>query len=165
MFNNSGLEATEDEWHNIFQINVISHFLCIKHCLKDLIASECGAIVNISSISGVIAQEKYLLYSTAKGALINMARCLALDLAKYHIRVNNVLPGTVWTKNNAFYIQRDKGVDLNGANVHPDIGGKHPIGRVAMPSEIAKAVLFLASEESSFITGENLMVDGGYTIV
>lgn len=165
LFNGEGLQATEEEWHKCFQVNVVSHALCIKHCVPDLAISGHGTVVNIASISGIIAQESYLLYSTTKAALVNMARCLAVDLAKYHIRVNNVCPGTVWTESNAFYIGRDKGVDLDGANRHPEIGGKHPIGRVAMPEEIAQAVLFLASEDASFITGENLMVDGGYTIV
>ena len=165
LFNGSGLLATEEEWHRCFQVNVVSHALCIKHSVSELAKSGHGAVVNIASISGIIAQENYLLYSTTKAALVNMARCLAVDLAKYHIRVNNVCPGTVWTESNAFYIGRNNGVDLDGANRHPQIGGKHPIGRVAMPEEIAQAVLFLASEEASFVTGENLMVDGGYTVV
>lgn len=165
VFNGSGLDASEKEWHECFQTNVVSHFLCTKYCVSELAKSESGAVVNIASISGVIAQPRYLLYNTTKAALINMVRCLALDLAKDNIRVNNVCPGTVWTENNAYYIFRDEGVDLYGANKHPNIGGKHPIGRVAQSNEIARAVLFLASQDASFITGENLMVDGGYTIV
>lgn len=165
IFNGSGLNASEKEWHDCFQTNVVSHFLCTKHCVPELAKSGNGAIVNISSISGVIAQPGYILYNTTKAALVNMTRCLALDLAKDKIRVNNVCPGTVWTESNAYYIHRDNGVDYEGANKHPDIGGKHPIGRIALPGEIARAVLFLASQDASFITGENLMVDGGYTIV
>lgn len=165
IFNGNGINASEKEWHDCFQVNVVSHFLCTKYCIPELSKSGKGVVVNIASISGMIAQSNYLLYNTTKAALINMVRCLALDLAKYKIRVNNVCPGTVWTESNAYYIQRDMGVDLEGANMHPDIGGKHPIGRVAQPDEIAHAVSFLASENASFITGENLMVDGGYTIV
>lgn len=165
IFNGNGLEASEKEWHDCFQVNVVSHFLCTKHCLTELSKSGNGSVINIASISGVIAQPNYLLYNTTKAALVNMARCLALDLAKYKIRVNNICPGTVWTESNAYYIGRDFGVDLDGANKHPNIGGKHPIGRVALPVEIARVALFLASDDASFITGENLMVDGGYTIV
>ncbi len=165
LFNGKGMEAKISDWYEVFKVNVLSYFLCSKHSLTYLKKSTNACIVNIASISGVIAQPNYLLYSSTKGALINMTRCMALDLTPYNIRVNSVSPGTVWTENNAFYLNRDYGVNLEEANIHPNIGKKHPIGRIAQPIEIAKAVLFLSSTDASFITGENLMVDGGYTIV
>ena len=159
-----GINASVEEWHEVFQTNVIGYVLCSKYCLKAMKRSEHGAIINIASISGFIAQPDYLTYNTSKAALLNMTRCLAMDLAKYNIRVNSVCPGTIWTENNAYFIGRDFGVDREGANKHPDIGGKHLLGRVGDPEEVAKTIVFLASEEASFITGENLVVDGGYTI-
>lgn len=164
LFNGKGLDASEEEWFKVFKTNVLSYVWSIKYAVPFLKERK-GNIVNIASISGVIAQPNYLVYSTSKSALINMVKCLALDLAEYNIRVNNICPATVWSENNAYYIKRDYDVDFEGACKHPEIGGKHPIGRVATTKEIANAVYFLASKEATFITGVNLMVDGGYTIV
>lgn len=160
-----GIEATVDEWTDMFMTNVVGYALCAQYTVPEMIKAGKGAIVNIASISGFIAQPGYLTYNTTKGALVNMTRCMAQDLAIHNIRVNNVCPGTVWTENNEYYTKLEYGEDLDreAANQHPDIGGKHMLKRVADPEEIAKAVLFLASEDASFITAENLIVDGGYT--
>ena len=91
-----------------------------------------------------------------------MTRCLAEDLAESHIRVNAVCPGTVWT-GIVEELTRQQGLDRATADAHPEWGGTHMLRRIAEPREIANAILFLASDEASFITGENLMVDGGYT--
>lgn len=158
-----GIDATVSEWQEVFQTNVIGYVMCAKYCLEAMKKNESSAIVNIASISGFIAQPEYLTYNTSKAAVINMARCLAMDLAKYNVRVNNVCPGTIWTKNNEYYIGRDYGVNREEADRHPELGGKHLLNRVGDPEEVAKSILFLASDDASFITGENLMVDGGYT--
>lgn len=113
-----GVEATVSEWQEVFQTNVIGYVTCVKHCLKYMVKNEKSAIVNIASISGFIAQPEYLTYNTSKAAVVNIARCLAMDLAKYNIRVNNVCPGTIWTDNNAFYIGRDYGVNREQADMH-----------------------------------------------
>lgn len=156
-----GLEASVEEWTECFMTNVVGFALCIKHCSKMMKHID-AAIINIASISGFIAQPGYLTYNTTKGALINMVRCIAMDLAEFEIRVNNVCPGTIWTEKNAYFIKRDYGVELEQANLHPEIGGKHLLHRVGYPEEIANCILFLASNEASFITGTNLIVDGGY---
>ncbi len=91
-----------------------------------------------------------------------MTRCMALDLADDNIRVNAVCPGTVWTQI-VERLTREAGLDRAAADVHPDFGGAHMIKRIAEPDEIAAAILFLASDDASFITAECLMVDGGYT--
>ncbi|MBO4347264.1 MAG: SDR family oxidoreductase [Lachnospiraceae bacterium] len=158
-----GVNATVEEWHDIFQTNVIGYVTCIKYCLEYMKKNEKSSIVNIASISGFIAQPGYLTYNVTKAAIVNMARCLAMDLAKYNIRVNNVCPGTIWTDNNAYYIGLDYHVNREQADKHPDLGGKHLLNRVGDPIEVARSILFLASDDASFITGENLMVDGGYT--
>jgi dihydroanticapsin dehydrogenase len=120
-----------------------------------------GAIVNLGSISSFIAQPNYWTYNASKGAIANLTRCMALDLAP-DIRVNAVCPGAVWTQ----IVQqhaRNLGLDRKGAEAHPDWGGAHMLKRIADPREIAYAILFLASDEASFITAANLMVDAGYT--
>ncbi len=121
-----------------------------------------GAIVNLSSISSFIAQPQIVTYNATKAAIANMTRCMALDLAPDNIRVNAVAPGAVWTQ----IVQqrtREAGMDRAAADKDPTWGGAHMIQRIAEPREIAYAILFLASDEASFITAENLMVDGGYT--
>lgn len=160
-----GLEATVDEWQKMFAVNVVGYALVAKHCVPQMAEAGGGAIVNIASISSFIAQPGYLTYNSTKGAVATMTKCMALDLAKSGIRVNAVCPGTVWTKNNASYLGRSMGLDREGADAHPEVGGMHLLRRTADPSEIAEPIVFLASDHASFITGEALMVDGGYTAV
>lgn len=160
-----GLEGTPEEWQKMMNVNVIGYALCAKHCVPAIKKVGGGAIVNVCSISGFIAQKGYLTYNTSKGAVANMTRCLALELADNKIRVNSVCPGTVWTQSNERYIGQSMGLDRSGADIHPLIGGAHMLKRCADPSEIADAIVFLASDNASFITAENLMVDGGYTAV
>lgn len=162
IFNGSGMKATAGEWNSILNTNVVGTFLVTKYLLPYMKSTQ-SSIINVASISGVIAQPDYLLYSTSKAAIINMTRCMALDLSKKGIKVNSISPSTVWTENNSLYITRDYGVDKEGAGKHPLLGGKQIMNRVSEPEEIANLLYFLGSEESSFITGENIMVDGGYT--
>jgi dihydroanticapsin dehydrogenase len=122
-----------------------------------------GAIVNLCSISSFIAQPECMTYNATKGALATMTKCMALDLAPFNIRVNSVCPGTVWTESTAEFYQETLGISRPEADSHPDIGTLHLLQRNADPEEIAEAILFLASDSASFMTAENLMVDGGYT--
>lgn len=157
-----GIEATPAEWREILDVNVMGPALVAKYVVPEMRKAGGGAIVNLGSISSFIAQPNFLTYNATKAAIANMTRCMALDLAADHIRVNAVCPGAVWTP----VVKRlagEMGLDRAGADAHPDWGGAHILKRVADPREIACAILFLASDEASFITGENLMVDGGYT--
>lgn len=158
-----GLEATVEEWRRIMDLNIMGQALCVKHTSPYMEKIGKGSIVNIASISGHIAQPKYLTYNATKATVVNMTRCMAMDLADAGIRVNAVNPGTVWNKNNERFHLEELGLTRDQANQHPDIGGMHMLKRTADPEEIASAVIFLLSDEASFITGENLMVDGGYT--
>ena len=158
-----GVEASIEDWEKIFSVNIIGYAMCIKHIVPQMRKVGRGAIVNVCSMSAFIAQPSFLTYSTTKGALATMTKCLALDLAKDNIRVNSVCPGTVWTKSNEEFIKREFGLNRQEADKHPKIGGFHMLGRTADPSEIAEAIMFLASDSASFITAENLMVDGGCT--
>lgn len=160
-----GIEASVEEWQEILAVNVIGTVICTNFCVKYMKQQGSGSVINICSISGLIAQKNFLTYNTSKSAIINMTRCMALDLATYNIRVNSVSPGMVWTKANGDYIKRTTGLDKAQADIHPDFGGKSLVKRMASPEEIAPTILFLASDWSSFITAENVVVDGGYTAV
>ncbi|MGD9646598.1 MAG: SDR family NAD(P)-dependent oxidoreductase [Pirellulales bacterium] len=156
-----GIEATVEEWHEILAVNVIGPALCAKHVVPHMQRQGSGAIVNLGSISSFIAQPQFVTYNTTKGAIAQMTRCMALDLAPSHIRVNAVCPGTIWT---SIVEQRaaERGLDRAAADTHPEFGASHMIERCADPMEIARAILFLASDDASFVTAECLMVDGGY---
>ncbi len=158
-----GIEATVDEWRRIMDVNIMGQALCVRQVVPHMKARGGGAIVNVASISGHIAQPGYLTYNATKAAVANMTRCMALDLADCGIRVNAVNPGTVWNRNNERYHREVLGLDRAAADKHPDIGGRHMLHRTADPEEIASAIAFLLSAEASYVTGENLMVDGGYT--
>ncbi|HKB41388.1 MAG TPA: glucose 1-dehydrogenase [Gemmataceae bacterium] len=157
-----GIEATPQEWRQILDVNVMGPALVAKHVVPHMRKAGGGAIVNLGSISSFIAQPQFVTYNTSKAAIANMTRCMAMDLAPDNIRANAVCPGAVWTQ----IVQRitsELGMDRAAADKHPDWGGAHLLNRIADPREIAQAILFLASDDASFITGENLMVDGGYT--
>lgn len=156
-----GIEATVDEWNEILSVNVIGPALCAKHAVPEMRKVGGGAIVNLGSISSFVAQPGFVTYNATKGAVAQMTRCMALDLAPDNIRVNAVCPGTVWSP----IVERrarELGLDRAAAERHPDFGGSHMIHRLVEPREIAQAIVFMASPEASFITAECLMVDGGY---
>ena len=157
-----GIDATVEEWRQILDVNVIGLALCSKHCVPIMKRGGGGSIVNLASISSVIAQPEMVTYNATKAAVANMTRCMAMDLANDNIRVNAVGPGTIWTQ----IVQRrtaELGMDRKAADADPDWGGSHFIKRIAEPREIAYPILFLASDEASFVTGSLLMADGGYT--
>ncbi|MGE3409108.1 MAG: SDR family NAD(P)-dependent oxidoreductase [Pirellulales bacterium] len=157
-----GIEATVREWREILDVNVVGPALCAKHCVPGMRKAGGGAIVNLASISSVIAQPQMVTYNATKAAVANMTRCMAMDLAADNIRVNAVGPGAVWTQ----IVQRitsEAGLDRAAANADAEWGGAHLLQRIAEPREIAYPILFLASDEASFVTGSLLMVDGGYT--
>jgi dihydroanticapsin dehydrogenase len=157
-----GIDATPEEWRQVLDVNVMGPALVAKHVVPEMRKAGGGAIVNLASISSFIAQPQFVTYNATKAAVAGITRCMALDLAPDNIRVNAVAPGTVWTQ----IVERrakERGLDRAAADKHPDFGASHMIQRLADPREIANAILFLASDEASFITGEILMVDGGYT--
>jgi NAD(P)-dependent dehydrogenase (short-subunit alcohol dehydrogenase family) len=154
----SGRGRTNDtplaEWERILGVNLTGVFLCAKHAHAAMKASGGGAIVNTASIMGLVAVQGAVSYASSKGAVVNMTRATALDYAKDGIRVNAVCPG--------FMESRMKGIaPANSADLG-DLAARHPLGRLGKPSEVAKAIAFLASDDASFITGHSLLVDGGY---
>ncbi len=157
-----GIEATPEDWRQILDVNVMGVALVTKHVVPEMRKAGGGAVVNLSSISSFIAQPNFWTYNATKAAVANLTRCMALDLAPDNIRVNAVAPGAVWTQI-VERLTREAGMDCAAADRDPSWGGAHMIRRIAEPREIAYAILFLASDEASFITAENLMADGGYT--
>jgi NAD(P)-dependent dehydrogenase (short-subunit alcohol dehydrogenase family) len=134
-----------------------------KHVVPHMRRAGGGSIVNIGSVSAFIAQKGFLTYSATKAAVVEMTRCMALDLAEDRIRVNSVSPGAVWSA----AVQRvaeELGLSKETAGREPNLGLEQIIQRPAEPIEIGHAVAFLASEEASFITGANLLADGGWTV-
>jgi dihydroanticapsin dehydrogenase len=157
-----GIDATVEEWRPMLDINVMGPALVAKHVVPAIRKAGSGSIVNLASISSFIAQPNFVTYNTTKAAILGMTRCMAMDLAPDNIRVNSVCPGVVWTK----IVESQAaamGLDRAGADVHPQWAGAQLIQRCAEPREIGHAILFLASDDASFITGSHLMVDGGYT--
>jgi len=156
-----GIDASVEEWQRILASNVMGPALVAKQVVPIMQRQRRGAIVNLGSISSFIAQPEFVTYNATKAALSEMTRCMALDLAPHGIRVNAVCPGTVWTQI-VEQRSRDEGLDRAAADKDIRFGGAAMLQRIADPREIAQAILFLASDEASYITAENLMVDGGY---
>lgn len=153
-------EVTREDWEKVLTVNVMGTALCSKYAIPAMKRAGGGSIVNVSSISGFIAQERSLPYNTSKAALLGLNRCLAMDLAGTNIRVNAVAPGCIDTPQLRADIARagmtfEQGLALEGP--------LHLLNRYGTADEVANAILFLASDEASFITGTCLMVDGGYT--
>ena len=153
-------EVRQQDWQKALSVNVIGTATCSKYAVEPMIRAGGGAIVIVSSISGLIAQECSLPYNTSKAALLALNRCLAMDLARYNIRVNAVAPGWIDTP------QLRADIEFAGLTYEQSLkqdGPLHLLNRFGTADEVANAILFLASGEASFITGTCLLVDGGYT--
>ena len=151
---------TDDDWQRVLGVNVLGPAYTVKHVLPAMKAAGGGSIVNIASISSLIAQPAFVPYNTSKGALLQLTRCLALDLAPHNIRVNCICPGSIYTPATERHIQFEK-VDRD--EFLKDAAEDSFLKRLGRPREIAYGALFLASDESSFVTGTPLVMDGGLT--
>ena len=149
-------QIDDRQWHDAFAVNVTGAFLMSQEALPYLRRSGTAAIINIASQLGFVAAEGQAAYCASKGALIQLTRAMSLDLARYGIRVNAVCPGGTATER----LARRYG---SLAEAQRQLGSRHPLGRLARPEEIGPAVVYLASDEASFVTGSSLVVDGGYT--
>jgi NAD(P)-dependent dehydrogenase (short-subunit alcohol dehydrogenase family) len=128
----------------------------VQACAAALTASTHGAVVNVASISGYIAQPGRWTYNATKAAILSLTRCQALDLSGRGIRVNSVSPGWTWTP------EVDRAAEGDRAKWDPIWGRFHMLRRCADPREVARPILFLCSDDASFITATDLHVDGGY---
>jgi len=154
-----GLEASVDDWKKSLHVNIIGTATCTKYVVEHM-KTRGGSIVLVSSISGMVAQPSFITYSATKAALIQMTRNMALDLAPFKIRVNCVCPFAILTQASHKHMQQT-GMSMEAFVA--EVGGGTLLKRVADPIEAAYPILFLASDEASFITGTELIVDGGYT--
>lgn len=158
-FTNFAVEdATVEQWQRVLGVNVIGTALVAKHAIPRMKARGGGSIVNIGSTSGVLAQHKFATYNTSKAGILTMTRCMALDLAPFGIRVNSVSPGCVLTSATEREWTR---MGITKEQWVAEMSLEHMLNRVGEAREVANAILFLASDEASFVTAANLMVDGG----
>lgn len=155
-FLGKGLDATPADWERSLGVNVQGAAQMAQACHDPMKAAGGGAIVNIASISGHIAQPNRWTYNASKGAIIAMTRCQALDLAPDGIRVNVVSPGWTWTPEVA------KAAEGGRERWEPIWGRFSMLRRLGEAREIARGILFLCSDDASFITGAELPIDGGY---
>ena len=166
VFNNAGVfvertveQTTEEEWDRLIDTNLKGTFLVSKHAIPHMKAQGGGVIINNSSDAGLVGNRLSAAYCASKGGVTLLTKAMALDHAKDNIRVNCVNPGVVDTPMVA------QEADLSGdpKKYMKQMGKDHPMGRIGRPEEVAKAVLFLAADDSSFVTGAALSVDGGIT--
>lgn len=167
LFNNAGVEGfgtvvdtDEATWERIFAVHVRGAYLCSKYAIPAMIDGEHGgAVINVSSVAGLIGIPKMAAYCAAKGAIISLTRAMAVDFASYGIRVNCIAPGTTMTELGKRLIENDTPEKLAMRL------SRYPLNRFAEPNEIARGVLFLASDEGSYATGMCLTLDGGLTAI
>lgn len=162
-FNNAGIEslgpvteANEAEYRRVFDINVWGVLAAIKHEVPAMLKTGGGSIINTSSIAGHVGMAGASIYAASKFAVEGITKAAALELAKQGVRVNAVAPAAIETD----MIDRFAGKE---GDMRSYLTSLHPIGRMGKPREIADAVVWLASEQSSFVTGHSLILDGGFT--
>jgi NAD(P)-dependent dehydrogenase (short-subunit alcohol dehydrogenase family) len=149
-------ELTEKEWDVVMNVNVKGVFFCTKHAIAYMKKSGGGSIVNLSSIYGLVGAGDIPTYHASKGAVRLMSKNDAIIYAKDNIRVNSVHPGFIWTP-----LVEDLGKNIPGFRKNLD--SLHPIGHIGEPMDIAYGIIYLISDESKFVTGSELVIDGGYT--
>ena len=142
-------EITLDDWNRTIAVTLTSQFLCSKYVAEQMIEQgDGGAIINIGSTSGFQGRGSAVAYAAAKGGVANLMRALAVQFAPYKIRVNSIVPNKI-------------GSPVGKAEFDPTRAVPNLVGRAGKPDELARAVLFMASDDASFVVGENLVVDGG----
>lgn len=174
LVNNAGIRAsistildlTEQEWQKTFDIDAKGSWLCSKYAIPEMQKNGGGSIVMVSSVSAHFGQTKQGCYNAAKAAQEQLMKCMALDFAPDGIRVNSICPAWVETEMNRAQLVE---MQANPERIFPpgfryaDILRLHPVGRLGTPEDCAWAALYLASDESKWVTGSSLFVDGGFT--
>ncbi len=155
-FINRALDATTDDWDRVLGVNVRGLAGVVQAAHPLLARAEGAAIVNVASVSAHVAQPRRWTYNATKAAIVNLTRCMAMDLAPEGIRVNCVSPGWIWTPEVARAANGDRD------RWEPVWGRYHLLGRLGEPGEVARVIAFLCSSDASFVTGAEVPVDGGY---
>jgi NAD(P)-dependent dehydrogenase (short-subunit alcohol dehydrogenase family) len=153
-------ELTLREWNLVMQVNVTGVFLCTKHAIPYLRLQGGGSIINLSSIYGIISAPDIPPYHASKGAVRMMTKTDALLYARDNIRVNSIHPGLIWTP---LVEDMASNTQQRVDEFRKELDKRHPIGHVGEPMDIAYGALYLASDEAKFVTGSELVIDGGYT--
>jgi NAD(P)-dependent dehydrogenase (short-subunit alcohol dehydrogenase family) len=168
LVNNAGValggdveSTTLEQWRALMAVNLDGVFLGTKHAIGAMKGTGGGSIINLSSIEGLIGDPNLAAYNASKGGVRIFSKSAALHCAKsgYKIRVNSVHPGYIWTPMVEGYLAAQP--DPEAAKAY--LAGLHPVGHLGEPNDIAYGVLYLASDESKFVTGAELVIDGGYT--
>jgi NAD(P)-dependent dehydrogenase (short-subunit alcohol dehydrogenase family) len=149
-------EQPEETFDRVMNTSVKGVWLCLKAEIARMLPNGEGTIINMSSIAGVVGTPGAAIYTASKHAVIGLTKAVALEYAKSGIRVNAICPGAVETPALRGYFDQNPEVEKMMIN-------RHPVGRLATPEEIAASILWLASEEARFMTGQQLIIDGGYT--
>ena len=164
LFNNASispvgnaLDTSEETWDDVLSVNLKGTFLCTKEALPHMIEAGGGVVINTASVNSFTAMTNEVAYDASKGGVLMFTRATALDFAKNKIRVNCICPGAIDTP--MLRALFDASPDPRKAR--SELTGKHPIGRIGSPEEVARVALFLASDDSSFVTGAAIAVDGG----
>ena len=147
-------ESSKERWDEMVNLNLYGTLNCTRAVVNHMIERRIGRVINFASTAGVVGMQKAAEYAAAKGGVIAFTKTLAKELAQYGINVNSISPGVIGTPR-----VREAAADLIPTWLHGI-----PMGRLGEPEEVAKAVLFLASSDSSYITGENIVVAGGMTL-
>lgn len=166
LFNNAGIgsvhnvvDCTADEWDRVFAVNVRGPFLCTKHLLPPMLARGFGVVVNTASIAGMVGLKDRAAYAASKGALIALTKQVAVQWAGAGIRCTCICPGTV----DSPWVGRLLAAAEDPECMRDELVARQPMGRLGTPEEVAHAAVFLASDAAAFITGSELIIDGGIT--
>lgn len=149
------LEITDENWNDTLEINLTGVFMCSQIAAREMKDQGSGAIVNMGSTNGLLGEEGLAHYNASKAGVILLTKTMAIELASYNVRVNSVCPGFILTE-----LQLESGMSEEAIS---DYTSLIPLGRYGRVEEVANAFAFLASDEASFITGTELVVDGGQT--
>jgi len=159
-FNNAGgwimgslTEQSEEDWERIMDMNLKGTWLCLKYELSAMPQRGSGSVVNMASVAGVTGMAGFSIYSASRGGIIFTTEPAAVEYAKSGIPINSISPGTIKTP----------ALDTVSVDMLVQNAALYPIGRTGQPEEIAEAVVWLCSDKASFVTGHNMVIDGGYT--
>ena len=159
----SVLETTEEDFDRLISVNIKGVYNCTKAAVTQMLAQEPkgGSIVNLASVAGLIAVSRRFAYSATKGAVHSMTQSTAMDYVDQGIRCNSISPGTVESPFVESYLQRFHAGEIE--ETRKQLHARQPMGRMGRPDEIAPLALYLVSDEASYVTGANMIIDGGLT--